>query len=77
MQQEQQAKSDYNFDNYKEDDVLALKRQEAKEIYKQFRQLSEKNEPGMALQSIQEFINVKSTFSNFIYSMKTIFVILE
>ena len=38
MQQEQQAKSDYNFDNYKEDDVLALKRQEAKEIYKQFRQ---------------------------------------
>nr|XP_022340433.1 nuclear receptor coactivator 2-like isoform X4 [Crassostrea virginica] len=45
MQQEQQAKSDYNFDNYKEDDVLALKRQEAKEIYKQFRQLSEKNEP--------------------------------
>ena len=48
MQQEQQAKSDYNFDNYKEDDVLALKRQEAKEIYKKFRQLSENNEPGMA-----------------------------
>ena len=67
MQQEQQAKSDYNFDNYKEDDVLALKRQEAKEIYKQFRQLSEKNEPGMALKSIQEFINVKSTFSNVIF----------
>ena len=37
-EQEQQAKSDYNFQNYKEEN-LALKRQEAKEIYKQFRQL--------------------------------------
>ena len=37
-EQEQQAKSDYNFENYKEEN-LALKRQEAKEIYKQFRQL--------------------------------------
>ena len=37
-EQEQQAKSDYNFENYKEEN-LTLKRQEAKEIYKQFRQL--------------------------------------
>lgn len=47
MQQEQQAKSDFSFDDFKEDDVLAVKRQEAKEIYEQFRQLSEKNEIGM------------------------------
>ena len=33
-----QAKSDYNFENYKEENI-ALKRQEAKEICKQFRQL--------------------------------------
>ena len=72
MQQEQQAKSDYNFDNYKEDDVLALKRQEAKEIYKQFRQLSEKNEPGMA-----GVYQCKVYFFQFYFSMKTIFVILE
>ena len=31
-----QAKSDYNFENYKEEN-MALKRQEAKEICKQFR----------------------------------------
>lgn len=46
MQQEQQAKTDFNFDDFKEADVLALKRKEAKEIYQQFRQLSEKTEPG-------------------------------
>lgn len=45
MQQEQQAKTDFNFDDFKEADVLALKRKEAREIYQQFRQLSEKTEP--------------------------------
>lgn len=46
MQQEQQAKTDFNFDDFKKADVLALKRKEAREIYQQFRQLSEKTEPG-------------------------------
>ena len=47
MQQEQQAKADFNYDGFKENDELVLKQQEAKEIYKQFCQLSENNKPGL------------------------------
>ena len=52
MQQEQQAKSDSNFDDINENGVLGLKRQEAKVIYKHFCKLSKKNEPDMAFEVI-------------------------